>query len=378
VYQTGVNYDIQVTLYGSDRNELDGIAARIRSLNNIDKFAQLVTINTLSWIEENNVSEDLKKNESAEAVDGKYRYWVYINALDDDSLREYAEKAGVPFDRLKDTGNPAAIVIDTIRYQEDGRYVQSRSVNLRKGDTLSLSYINHQADQEIELQPVSVAALTDEEPMGVISIMNSGAFNIVVSMDVLAQLAVEHPDSNDSLYIYLKSSDPMSLQENIEAISATLTSSDMYVHNIYLSRQREEQMILVMSVFTYGFIALIAAISIANIINTISTSLALRKREFAMLKSVGMTPDGFGRMLRYESIFYGLKALLYGLPLSFMAMLLIHRSLQSNFRFMFVFPWIDAGIAIASVFVIVGITMLYSGSKLKHENIIDTLKQEII
>lgn len=78
----------------------------------------------------------------------------------------------------------------------------------------------------------------------------------------------------------------MKTQQEIEEIK----DNKMYVQNVYQGRQQDEQMIMLMSVFTYGFIALITAISIANIFNTISTSIALRKREFAMLKSVGMTP----------------------------------------------------------------------------------------
>lgn len=47
---------------------------------------------------------------------------------------------------------------------------------------------------------------------------------------------------------------------------------------------------LIMQVFLYGFITLMALISVANIFNTVSTSIDLRRKEFAMLKSVGVTP----------------------------------------------------------------------------------------
>ena len=80
---------------------------------------------------------------------------------------------------------------------------------------------------------------------------------------------------------------------------------NLYAYNVYQSRKQEEQMILLMSVFSYGFIVLISVISIANIFNTISTSISLRKREFAMLKSVGMTPKGFSKMMNYESVLRG-------------------------------------------------------------------------
>jgi putative ABC transport system permease protein len=132
------------------------------------------------------------------------------------------------------------------------------------------------------------------------------------------------------------------------------------------------------SVFVFGFVILISAICVANIFNTISTSISLRKREFAMLRSVGMTPAGFGKMIRYESIFYGVKALLYGLPLSFATMFALYRSLSGSFSFAFTVPWLQVGIAVLAVFLIVGLAMLYSGSKVRKENIMDSLKQENI
>lgn len=131
-----------------------------------------------------------------------------------------------------------------------------------------------------------------------------------------------------------------------------------------------------MSIFIYGFIALISAISIANIFNTISTSVSLRKREFAMLKSVGMTPKGFNRMINYESIFYGIKSLAYGLPLSGVVMYLIYQSTSNSFEQPFRVPWLSVLIVIAAVFIIVGSAMLYSSSKVRKETIIDGLKQE--
>ena len=152
----------------------------------------------------------------------------------------------------------------------------------------------------------------------------------------------------------------------------------MAIYNIYMNRKREEQMIVLMSVFTYAFVLLIASICVANIFNTISTSIALRKREFAMLKSVGMTPKEFNKMINYESLFYGIKALLYGLPISFVVMYLIHKTLMVKFGFVFEIPWVSVSIAIIAVFVIVGVSMLYSSKKIKRENIIDVLKQEII
>ena len=83
-------------------------------------------------------------------------------------------------------------------------------------------------------------------------------------------------------------------------------------------------------------------------------------------------------MMNYESIFYGIKSLCYGLPSSFAAMFLICRPMTSKFNYGFVFPWMSVMCVIAAVLVIVSSAMLYSSAKVKKENIIDAIKQESI
>ena len=81
--------------------------------------------------------------------------------------------------------------------------------------------------------------------------------------------------------------------------------------------ENDRNLVLIIKVFSYGFIVLISLIALANVFNTISTSIYLRRREFAMLKSVGMTRKGFRKMMNFECLLYGLKALAFGIPTSF-------------------------------------------------------------
>lgn len=137
-----------------------------------------------------------------------------------------------------------------------------------------------------------------------------------------------------------------------------------------------EKSMLLMSVFVYGFIILMSLICAANIVNTISTSLALRKREFAMLKSVGMTDKAFRKMIAYESGFYGIKALIFGLPVGTAIMLRIRNVIEKPMGVELGIPWMGYIIAIAGVFIVIGTTMLYSAKKIRKENVIDALKNE--
>ena len=152
----------------------------------------------------------------------------------------------------------------------------------------------------------------------------------------------------------------------------------------YLVDTRKDQEItqaglLVLNVFSYGFIILISLIAVANVFNTISTNLALRRREFATLKSVGMGDRAFGRMMRFECLLCGCKALLWGLPASILMSRLIFGVVNQGFQNGgFRLPWAAIGIASGSVFLVVFATMLYAMRKIKKANPIEALKQETL
>lgn len=143
-----------------------------------------------------------------------------------------------------------------------------------------------------------------------------------------------------------------------------------------MSLESDRAMMTVVNVFSYGFITLISLIAAANVFNTISTNINLRRREFAMLKSIGMTPKAFSKMMNFECLLYGFKALLYGLPVSVFITWMIYCSVGQGLEMAFFIPWYSIVIAVGSVFLVVFITMLYSMKKVQKENTIDTLKNE--
>lgn len=376
--QDGVNYDIQIYMGSRDTATNDQLIQAIATLKDVTEASVIHKLGVTSWIEEASIAQELQervKMDNRMLENGKYPYHIQVNALNEESLRAYARAIGADYEQLVDPEQLAAVVIDTTIYEDmmAGKYVETKAINTKVGNSIDLIYTGGETEKWIDLNKVKIAALTDQLPMGIHS-EGVGGLNIIVSEQVMNQLIDDKIMSEIQTYIYLKSTDPMNTQRQIEEIK----EGHMSVYNVYQSRQQEEQMIMLMSVFTYGFIVLITLISIANIFNTISTSISLRKREFAMLKSVGMTPQGFNKMMNYESIFYGIKSLLYGLPISVIIMYLIYRASMNSFNYKFILPWTSMLYAIAAVFVIVSSAMLYSSSKVKRENIIDALKQESI
>ena len=143
-------------------------------------------------------------------------------------------------------------------------------------------------------------------------------------------------------------------------------------------RQNNRMFILVINVFSYGFILLIGVIAIANVFNTISTNIILRRKEFAMLRSVGMSEKGFQRMLNYECLIYGCRSLAIGLPISFVISFFVHRVINQMIQVDYIIPYVSVLLAIAMVFVVVFITMLYTTRKIRRNNVIEELRIENI
>jgi putative ABC transport system permease protein len=159
--------------------------------------------------------------------------------------------------------------------------------------------------------------------------------------------------------------------------SAGITS-DYNLYNVSKILEQNRSTTFVVDVFTYVFVIMISLIAVANVFNTISTNIKLRRRELSMLRSVGMSEQDFQKMMNFECAFYGMRALLFGLPLSALSSWLIYRWMDGGSNTVkFVFPWLSMGISVFSVFFVVFITMLYAISKIKKENIIDALRDDM-
>ena len=128
------------------------------------------------------------------------------------------------------------------------------------------------------------------------------------------------------------------------------------------------------NVLTYGFIILISVIAVANVFNTVSTNLLLRRKEFAMLRSVGMPQKNFRKMMCYECLIYGLRSVFYGVAGTLLISAALYKILLEGVDAPFLMPWKYLAIAVMGTFLVVALTMFYCMRKIKNSNIIDELK----
>ncbi|WP_027398210.1 FtsX-like permease family protein [Anaerovorax odorimutans] len=367
--QSDINFDMMVSIRSESKN-LDQITSAILNMDQVSKGADTSKFFSMS-------------------PQGSQNPSYYIYALDDIYLRDYSKEIGVNYKDLMDTEKMNAIVIQPVTYRDmgAGKVISKNIIEGVEGDKFDVYYYDNN-EEEKTIGSLYMEYFTDKLPIGVQTASEGATGHLIVSKGVFNKLFLQNQNFNEEKNIqlqrqlYLNSDNTALLQENIESLTQksvnNLKYGELYVYNVYQQKNNEDQVMLLLGIFVYGFITLITAICIANIFNTISTSVALRKREFAMLKSVGMTPKGFNKMIRYESIFYGLKALLYGIPISVLLMIILYKTYALNFTYDFSLPWNSILSVVIAVFIFISVTMLYASNKLKKESIIDGLKDENI
>lgn len=150
------------------------------------------------------------------------------------------------------------------------------------------------------------------------------------------------------------------------------------VYNVQTEAERQNALILIIAIFLYGFIIVISLIGVTNIFNTITSNMNLRSKEFANLKSIGMTKKEFNRMIRLESIFYGLKSIIIGVPLGLLGSYLLYLALGEGIVMPYTFPIMPTVVAVIVVFLLIGGIMKYSLNKINKQNIIETIRKDNI
>ncbi|MBZ9607930.1 ABC transporter permease [Clostridium estertheticum] len=344
----------------------------------IDQTMNDVVVDVKSGLIPDEIKANIEPTNKEKKIE-TYETHFQIKSIDEIALKKYAKETGTDITGLKDIENPSGILINTVSIKADNKYKRMNRFSITPGEKLKLTY---PVDDKINEYSVllEIVALADKTPIGETMLTNIEEPMIIVSEKVYASIQGKLPkiSENDNVDMFIKSSNPTKLVESIKEYQNNTSIASVNIIDFTIQDKQNRQMRIFIQVFLYGFIAIITAICVANIFNTISTSISLRRREFAMFKSVGMTPKSFNKMINYESWFYGIKSLLYGLPISFGMMYLIYRVLKDSFDLQFAVPWGSVIVTIIAVFAIVRSTMIYASSKIKKENIIEVLKTENI
>lgn len=303
------------------------------------------------------------------AVD--YDIYIQFFAFDDVTYKQKLKELGLDYNEVKDKG----ILINNFEYRDNDE-------NLQKGELFKADKVksltvresgNPENDEYYKSFDIEIAKVYNSTPetLKYLRPFENNVY-LLVSADTLKNNFDMDYISHDFL---IDADNSAELEETIKELDG---GNSFEVYNVEKMANMYNAMTLVISIFAYGFIIVISLIGVTNIFNTITTNMRLRSKEFAMLKSIGMTKREFNRMIRLESLFYGVKSLIIGIPLGLLAGLGIFKAFSMNLATDFVVPYTAIAISIVFVFAVVWLIMRFSISKVQKQNIIETIRNDNI
>ncbi len=360
-YYKNYDYNISISCASSTRKEINEIIQK----ENLTDYSVLYEVNILDDFVGNEL-EITDKSKISEFGD-KVLNTVYeedeeennspieltVLGLNSKDFKEYTSKLGLDYNKVKNQG----ILCDYFSFYDSGVTTKDRLYNYSKNDTISGKLNNKEIN-------IKVGEITDKYPRGIEDATYRGL--VVINIDEYSNVIDFIP-----FILTINSDNPDDLAKNIED-----NYGDIHVNNIAEDVRYYDSINLVVSIFAYGFIAVITLIGVTNIFNTLTSNIELRQKEFAMLKSVGMTKKEFNRMINLETIFYSFKALIYGIVLGLIASFAIYKAFAQSLDYGFRIPLQAILISIIFVFVIVFIIMRFAISKVNKQNIIETIRKE--
>lgn len=382
-YIVDIGYDIFFDVRDMEDSELLPLYDRLKSADGVYKSMYQTVLSYVAAVDSGSLSSRCQEYRDGAQPDGTIYLPMDIQFIPDREYLRFISELGLPEENC--TGPDADLI--AVAKQRTGTEKGSGEIfDLFKEPSMTLSAAPERNGSPIAAREQKLnITFADTYPVDPPPKQASGpeqpdrVFMVIAPDSVRKRF--ETPDTHKVTGLGFWSENPSESVREMELIIQDAGITSKYtLYNLSEILDQFYSAAFVIDVFTYVFVIMISLIAVANVFNTISTNIRLRRRELAMLRSVGMSGRDFNKMMTYECVFYGMWTLFTGLPLSAAASWLIYRGLASVEKmenFHFVFPWRSMAASVFSVLLIVFITMMYAVSRLKRENIIDALRDDM-
>ncbi|MHC1747000.1 MAG: ABC transporter permease [Cellulosilyticaceae bacterium] len=327
-------YPIQIFI--KDGNPIDPkVLERIRKLPNIEKSVFYSTIRCATWVSEEDESETLRKLGGLKKIadsgrytvfarDGKYRINVPIVGMDDVSFKAYCDELGINAKDYYDTQKPKSIVVNQVTNQfgsERRNPQEFEYLSIKVGDLRKVSEKTSDSmpgDYEFTLR---TGFITNKSPE---TVGNQNNYSLVHIMPIGVYEAIVNQFDSDRIpfalrtnaTIFVPEQDILRVRELIKAIcKSTYGTGDYDYVDTLLTKAMQANEERLMLTIIYGISGLLAVIGITNAFTTVVGSLLQRKREFVMLLSTGLSPNGMRKILCLEALFFAMTPIAIGIPI---------------------------------------------------------------
>ena len=185
---------------------------------------------------------------------------------------------------------------------------------------------------------------------------------LIISNDMAKKIDIndEIVKGRFSMDMRVNSSNPNKLEKEIEQF---VNLDKIAITNYTKQKEYEGKFSAIMSIFLYGLLLVISLIGITNIYNTITASMNLRKREFEILKAIGMSNKQFNKMFVYESLIYGVKSLIIGIILGTILSYALYCIINTDLALKYYFPAVQM-----IIMAVLTILVIYMSNKIAWKN----------
>ena len=373
-----VNYDVR--LWKGGILEGDKIIDDLNKVNGIKKISVRNIYGVAFDVKESNINKDYKdlidktfskKNKDGETV---YDFNFEQNSFQftDDKDIDNLKLINGSFDKETAIKENGIILRNKSSYSEPGKKYDVSLTNYKVGDTINAYKFSRDENGKQINEPIKLKVLaTTDDLLPGNKMSTYMGIDFITYNEVGSKLGYDINSGN----IYINSDKSKDTRNALKKIGEKYGYN---VHDEVDNALEMEQSIIAIKIFVYGFVLVISLVSITNIVNTISTNINLRKREFAIIKSIGVTPQGFNKMIYLESLLYGVLALVYGVPIGLLIDVIMNKIMGNVVQLGMILPWDAVLVSIVGVFVITFIASYIPMRKINKENIIENIRQDSI
>ncbi len=380
------SYDIGFGTQDMDDDEMLQLYDKLKTVDGVTGSSYQVVIKDTCMIQTDKLSDDYWESAGAHSPDETVNLPIKIQFLNDGTYQKMVNDLGLPAEEY--TGQNAKLIA-VAKMQDNSNQAEGVS-QLKDMFTSSSLHVTVTPETNGESNTaygknVSITCVEitppDVPPTVETSERQPYFFQVMAPYSSMETLAPSDTSSDIMVKgMTFQSKNPSQSTAEMKTMiqSAGMTASYIILNTSEMLEESRNY-IFIANVFAYTFIIMISLIAVANVFNTISTNIKLRRRELAMLRSVGMSDRDFNKMIRYECAFYGVRALLVGIPVAIIFSWLIYKGMFIGGAdgINFVLPWASIGISVVSVLLIIFVTMMYAVSKIRKENIIDALRDDM-
>ncbi|WP_368665240.1 FtsX-like permease family protein [Paenibacillus sp. 32352] len=375
------DYDISFSTQDMDENEMFGLYDELKTADGIYESSYQAISTYSGEVKASDLSDGYRESAGYDLTNEAIDLPMDIQFIEDSIYLRFIESLG--FSAEEYTGpNAKMIAVAKAKKVNDAKDGKSELIDMFASSSMNFTIAPKMNDKPKREQSQNInITFVDTIPIDTLprdpSEVKPYTFMVVAPCKLKEKF--ETPGTHADMGLTFRSKNPSQSVAEMEAmIQGAGITSEYTLYNVHKILEQNRNIIFVVDVFTYVFVIMISLIATANVFNTISTNIKLRRRELAMLRSVGMSDRDFHKMMNFECAFYGMRTLLFGLPIAGIISWLIYKGLISGGADIdFTFPWGSIGISVLSVFLVVFTTMLYAISKLKRENIIDALRDDM-